>query len=95
MSEISYVDLLRVFQTVIVVLGAIVVYFSAKSYRRAKSRSMLLLALGFVFVTAGAVVAGILFEILHFDVVLVETVQAASQTVGFILIVYSIIGVKD
>ncbi len=90
-----YIDLLRVFQAAIVVLGAIVVYFSGKGYRRTSNKSLLLLALGFVFVTAGAVVAGILFELLNSDIYVVETVQAASQTVGFILIVYSIIGRKD
>ncbi len=90
-----YIDLLRVFQGAIVILGTVIVYFSSKSYQRTKSKSMLLLALGFVFVTAGAVAAGILFELLNFDIVAVETVQAASQTVGFILIVYSILGTKD
>ncbi len=89
------IDLLRVFQGAIVILGAVVVYFSTKSYRRTKSKSMLLLALGFIFVTAGAVVAGALFELLNLDIVAVETVQAASQTVGFILIVYSILRAKD
>jgi branched-subunit amino acid ABC-type transport system permease component len=89
------IDLLRVFQSAIVILGAIVVYFSSKSFRRNKSKSMLFLAIGFAFVTAGAVVAGLLFELLQFDIVAVETIQAVSQTVGFILIVYSILGTKD
>jgi branched-subunit amino acid ABC-type transport system permease component len=89
------IDLLRLFQTAIVLLGAIVVYFSSKSFRRTKSKSMLFLAIGFAFVTAGAVVAGLLFELLQFDIVAVETIQAVSQTVGFILIVYSILGTKD
>jgi len=87
--------LLRVFQSAIVILGAVVVYFSGKSFRRTKSKSMLFLALGFAFVTTGAVVAGILFELLNFDIEAVETVQATCQTIGFILIVYSILGVKD
>ncbi len=89
------IDVLRVFQSAIVILGAVVVYFSSKSFRRTKSKSMLFLAVGFAFVTAGAVVAGLLFELLNYDIVAVETIQAISQTVGFILIVYSILGTKD
>lgn len=89
------IDLLRIFQSAIVILGSVVIYFSSKSFRRTKSKSMLFLALGFSFVTTGAVVAGILFELLNYDIVAVETVQAISQTFGFILIVYSIIGTKD
>ncbi len=89
------IDVLRIFQSAIVILGAVVVYFSGKSYRRTRSKSMLFLATGFAFVTAGAVVAGLLFELLNFDIYAVETIQAISQTVGFILIVYSILGKKD
>ncbi len=89
------VDLLRIFQLAIVTLGVIVIYYGSKSYLRTKSTSMLFLTIGFVFVAVGAIVAGVLFELMHFDIVAVETVQAASQTFGFLLIVYSLIRAKD
>lgn len=82
-------------QVVILILGGIVVSFALRSYRRTKSRAMFLLGLGFAFVTAGAAIAGILFNVANEDLTTVESVQAASQAVGFFIIVYSLIRAKD
>ena len=59
----STLDLLRIFQVAILILGIIVVYYSQKGYRKTKSRSLLFLALGFMFVTIGAALAGLSAEI--------------------------------
>jgi len=88
-------DLLRIFQVAILILGIIVVYYSQKGYRKTKSKSLLFLALGFVFVTIGAALAGLLFEFLNYDLTIVETIEAGAETIGFCLIVYSIVGTKD
>jgi len=92
---VANLDLLRVFQVAILLLGVVVVYYSQKGYRKTKSKSLLFLAFGFVFVSIGAALAGLLFEFLNYDLVLVETIEAAAETVGFSLIVYSIVGSKD
>lgn len=89
------IDILRAFQLAIVALGAVTVYYGGRSYLKTKNKSMLFLAVGFSFVTIGAVAAGILFEILKFDLVSVETVGAGFEVLGFALIVYSIVGIKD
>lgn len=89
------IDYLRVFQAIIVVLGIVIVYFAVKGYRKTKSKSLLFLALGFLIVTVGAVAAGVLFELLNYDIVTVEAIQAATTVVGFLVIVYSIVGKKD
>ena len=91
----STLDLLRIFQVAILILGIIVVYYSQKGYRKTKSRSLLFLAFGFVFVTIGAALAGLLFEFLNYDLTVVETIEAAAETTGFSLIVYSIVGTRD
>jgi len=88
-------DLLRVFQIAILILGVIVIYYSQKGYRKTKSKSLLFLAFGFVFVTIGAALAGLLFELLNYDLTIVETIEAGAEVVGFSLIVYSIVGAKD
>jgi len=88
-------DLLRIFQITILVLGIIVVYYSQKGYRKTKSKSLLYLALGFLFVTVGAALAGLLFEFLNYDLTVVETIEAGAEVIGFSLIVYSIVGTKD
>jgi uncharacterized membrane protein YidH (DUF202 family) len=92
---IESIDILRIFQVFIVAFGGVVVYFGANSYRRSKSKSMLFLALGFMFVTIGAVASGVLFEVLKYTLVDVETVEAGSEVIGFFLIVYSILGTKE
>jgi uncharacterized membrane protein YidH (DUF202 family) len=56
---------------------------------------MFLLALGFAFVVAGAVVAGFLLELGGVDISTVEVMQAISQAVGFFIIVYSLMVMKE
>ncbi len=86
---------LNVLQALILIFGGIVVFYASRSYLRTKSRAMLLLGLGFTFVTAGAVLAGILFNVAGEDLSTVETVQAASQAAGFFIIVFSLTRTKD
>lgn len=88
-------DFLRATQAFILLFGGIVVYFALKSYRRRKSLAMLLLGSGFGFVTIGAVVAGILFELLNVDLITVESIQSVFQVVGFFIIVLSLTATKD
>ena len=73
-------DILRIFQVAILILGIVVVYYSQKGYRKTKSKSLLYLALGFVFVTIGAALAGLLFEFLNYDLTVVETIEAGSRS---------------
>jgi hypothetical protein len=86
---------LNVLQALILIFGGIVVFYASRSYFRTKSRAMLLLGIGFTFVTAGAVLAGILFNVAGEDLGTVETVQAASQAAGFLIIVLSLTRTKD
>jgi len=88
-------NVLRVLQVVIVLLSLVVIYYATKGYGKTKSRSMLFLAIGFFFITIGAISAGLLFEFLNFNLTFVDTVEAACQVVGFLLIVYSILGTRD
>ena len=91
--NLTYLD---VAQALILVFGSIVVFYAFRAFRRTNSQSMLLLGLGFAFVTLGAVLAGVLFNLTTMnDLVTVQTVQAASQAVGFFIIVYSLARAKD
>ena len=85
---------LSVAQGLILILGGIVVFYAMRAYGRTKSRTMLLLGLGFAFVTAGAAIAGVIYNVTgHLDVA--ESAQAVSQVVGFFIIVYSLTRTKD
>ena len=83
-------------QGLILILGGIVVFYAMRAYSRTKSRAMLLLGLGFAFVTAGAAIAGVLFNAgIITDLATVESIQAVSQVIGFFIIVWSLTGTKD
>lgn len=81
-------------QALILVFGGVVVYYASRAYGRTKSQAMLLLALGFAFVTAGAIMAGVLYNIGAVDLGTVITFQAYGQAVGFLIIVYSLAKAK-
>ena len=81
-------------QALILVFGGVVVFYASRAYGRTKSQAMLLLALGFAFVTAGAIVAGVLYNMGAVDLGTVITVQAYGQAVGFFIIVYSLARAK-
>jgi hypothetical protein len=85
---------LSVAQGLILILGGIVVFHAMRAYGRTKSGAMLLLGLGFAFVTAGAAIAGVLYNATG-DLTIAESAQAASQVVGFFIIVYSLTKTKD
>jgi hypothetical protein len=86
---------LSVLQSVIVILGLIIIYYATRGYRKTNNKSLLFLGLGFLFVTIGAVAAGLLFQFLNASIYEVETIEAASEVVGFVLIVYSIVGIRS
>jgi branched-subunit amino acid ABC-type transport system permease component len=89
--DLIYLDLA---QGLILVFGGVVVFFASRAFRRTKSQAMLLLGLGFAFVTAGAVLAGLLFNFVTSDLTTAATAQAALQAVGFFIIVYSLAKAK-
>ena len=86
--------LLDIAQALILVFGGVVVYYAGRAYGKTKSYAMFLLALGFAFVTLGAVVAGVLYNIASVDLGTVITIQAFSQAIGFFVIVYSLAKAK-
>lgn len=80
-------------QALILVFGGVVVYYAYKAFGKTKSQAMLLLGVGFAFVTLGALVAGVLYNAgTELDTVI--TLQAYMQAVGFFIIVYSLARAK-
>lgn len=89
--DLTYLDIA---QGLILIFGGVVVFYASRAFSRNKSQAMLLLAIGFAFVTAGAAVAGILFNFVTSDLGIVQTTQASLQAVGFFVIVYSLVKAK-
>ncbi len=91
MIDLLYLD---VAQALILLFGGVVVYYAWRAYAKTKSQAMVLLSLGFAFVTLGALAAGVLYNFGTVDLGTVITVQAYSQAVGFFIIVYSLARAK-
>ena len=86
---------LDIAQVLILVFGGVVVFYASRSYGRTKSQSMLLLAIGFACVAVGALVAGVIYNLGSSDLDSAITVQAYSQAIGFLIIVYSLAKAKS
>ena len=89
--DLVYLD---VAQALILIFGGVVVYYAWRAYGKTQSQAMLVLAVGFAFVTAGALLAGVLYNLGSLDLPTVITVQAYSQAIGFLVIVYSLVRAK-
>lgn len=87
--------LLQIAQFLILVFGLVIVYFGSKSYRRTKSKSMLLLSIGFAVVSVGSVLGGVAFQLMGADLQTASTIEAWAQAIGFLIIVLSLAAVKD
>lgn len=85
---------LDVAQALILVFGGVVVYYAGRAYGKTRSQAMFLLAIGFAFVTLGALAAGVLYNLGSVGLPTVITVQAYSQAIGFLVIVYSLARAK-
>jgi hypothetical protein len=86
---------LDVAQALVLIAGGVVVFYASRAYSRTKSQSMLLLALGFACVAVGAAVAGAIYSLNTGDLNTPITVQAYSQALGFLVIVYSLARAKS
>ncbi len=84
--------ILRIVKILLVLLGGVVVWLSGRAWRRNQSSAMLFLAVGFALITAGSVVAGVLFEFLGYGLVEVSITESVVQLLGFGMIIYSIYG---
>lgn len=86
------IDILRAVKITIVLLGLVLVYLAAKSYRQNGKIEMVFLSAGFALITVGSVVAGVLFEFMGLSLTQVSIVEGLMVVVGFMLIIYAIYG---
>ena len=59
---IALLDVLRILQIIIVVLGGIITYLGFVSYRKHGHRGMLFMSIGFALISIGSSVAGFLLD---------------------------------
>lgn len=77
-------------KTVTLALGGVITYFSYNAYRRTGARPIGALAIGFGFVTLGALLAGAAHQAFGMDTNVVILIESALTVVGFGVITYSL-----
>jgi len=87
-------NVLRILQIVIVLLGGIITYLGFVSYRKRANGGMLFMSIGFALISVGSSVAGFLFEFVGFTLLEAVVISAFANCIGFALLVYSIYGTK-
>lgn len=73
-------------------LGFLIAYQAYRGYRMHHSQPMLYVAVGFLFISVGAIVEGILYDVVGLSIFLAGTVQTGVVAVGMIVILYSLYG---
>lgn len=77
---------------VVIVLGLIIAAQAYRSYRRAHGRPMLFVAIGFVFISLGAVIEGLLFELDLLTIYQASAIQTGIVAIGMLFVLYSLYG---
>lgn len=83
---------LVVAKLVTMALGFVIAYQAYRGYREHDSEAMLYVAIGFLFISFGAVVEGILFDVFDFSIFHAGTVQTSIVAVGMLFVLYSLYG---
>lgn len=73
-------------------LGLLITYQAYKGYRAYHSEPMLYVAIGFLFISVGSVIEGVLFDVVGLSIFLAGTIQTAIVAVGMLVILYSLYG---
>lgn len=79
-----------VLKTLTLILGGSITFYAFSAYRRTASTALRALAVGFGIVTLGALLAGIVDQLLLLDPNLALAMESLFTTVGFGIILYSL-----
>ena len=77
---------------VVVALGFVIAAQAYRSYRRGNGKPMLYVALGFVLISLGSVIEGILFELDVMTIYQASAIQTGIVAVGMLFVLYSLYG---
>lgn len=81
---------LVVAKLVTMVIGLAIAWTAYRGYRRTASEPMRLLAVGFAIISVGAVIEGLLFDVLGFTIFWAGTVQTSVVALGMLVVLYSL-----
>ena len=73
-------------------LGFVIAYQAYRGYRRSNGQSMLYLAIGFAIISFGAIIEGVLFDVVGLTLHNAGMVATATVALGMLTILYSLYG---
>ncbi len=73
-------------------LGFLIAYKAYRGYRVYGSEPMLYVAIGFLFISIGAIVEGLLFDVLGVSIFVAGTIQTSIVALGMLFVLYSLYG---
>jgi hypothetical protein len=73
-------------------VGLFIAYQAYRGYVRNGSEPMLYLAVGFAFISVGAMIEGLLFELINLDIFLADAIQTVITAIGMLVVLYSLYG---
>lgn len=74
-------------------LGLLIAYQAYRGYSAYNSKPMLYVAIGFLFISVGAVIEGVLFDVVRLSIFLSGTIQTTLVALGMLIILYSLYGI--
>lgn len=73
-----------------IALGFLIAYQAYRGYQRNHARQMLYVAVGFVLISVGGVLEGLLFEVLGFSIIEAGFVATLVVVAGLLSILYAL-----
>lgn len=83
-------SLIVVLKTITLALGLTITYLSYKAFRRTGSPALRSLALGFGLVTLGALLAGMVDQLMGLETNVALVIESVLTAAGFGVIIYSL-----
>ncbi|MFD1514374.1 DUF7521 family protein [Halomarina rubra] len=77
-------------KTITLALGGLITFFAYRAYQRTAAQALGALALGFAFITLGALLAGAAHQAFNMDTDVVLVIESTLTAAGFGIIVYSL-----
>lgn len=77
---------------IVVSLGLLIAYQAHRSYRRSNGRPMLFVSIGFLFISVGSVIEGILYEFDVLSIYQASAIQTGIVAIGMVFVLYSLYG---
>lgn len=86
---------LLIAKILVVALGLLIALQGYRAHARYDNRPMLYLAVGFSIISIGAVIEGVLYEVMNLSIFYAGMIQTSVVALGMVAVLYSLYGRED